>query len=594
MSGSDGDDAELLRWVASEFDARADRWQKRAQRVGQSVGALPVPGVWEGDLAQNLGTSANAIAPDLAAIASTARQAAAATRAYASRLDAIEAEEAALAPLRREVIQSTPLLAAPPSLMTTEADRVSQQRTEEHAELARAKLKAREASISVEREAAQRSFVAAIGAVRVPVSTRESQFAEVRLFSPIDSSDITLDQVSSLDAAELATLLTLQVQRDRIASLLSEKDPQTVAAWWSGLGQTIDPVTGKVTMGAQQLAMVAGMPAVIGNLDGVSYIARDAANRIELTRLHDRVLAGKLTGDQADAVNGVWKAMTVGGKLVTLDPPRELIGFEPARPGAQISVGDLDAASYVTYQIPGVDTKVASGMSGLVKVAQVQYHQEVDLLNSRSMVGGRGVAVVAWLDFEPPAAIEAPFNDTNAAAGGQFLAKDVSGLGAVQHSLGNVSVRNNISTLSYGSLTAQKAALIGMPVDSLSMHGDIGITSTNVVGFHVPDVNSVHDFTLNPGADVYQTHFTVDYTSEVGHGVSPGARLPTSAFGATTLGADGYGTETASSSHSWMSGDPSNPGYADSNTESSVNQAKVSLGLLDELTDSGHPVVEGT
>ncbi len=284
MSGSAGDDAEALRSAAGDFEARADRWERRAHRIAQSVGLLPESGVWEGDLAQRLGTSARAIVPDLASLAAAARQGAAAMRAYASRLEVLEAEEAALAPLQGEVFLGASVFQSPQPSQTTEADRVSRQRAEDHLEMVKAKLKARAAGISVERDAAQRSFVAAIEAVRVPISTREWQFADVRLFGPY-TMDLTLDQVDGLDAAELAALLTLGVQRDRIVSLLQqEKDPRAVAAWWAQLGQTVDPVTGKVTMGARQAALVAAMPAVIGNLDGVSYTARDAANRLELTR----------------------------------------------------------------------------------------------------------------------------------------------------------------------------------------------------------------------------------------------------------------------------------------------------------------------
>ncbi|MDR6985557.1 hypothetical protein J2Y66_000020 [Paenarthrobacter nitroguajacolicus] len=70
--------------------------------------------------------------------------------------------------------------------------------------------------------------------------------------------------------------------------------------------------------------------------------------------------------------------------------------------------------------------------------------------------------------FEPaPAA--GVFDGSNAWIGGSFLSKDIDTLAAVQESLGNTA-RNNISGLSYGTLTAQAAAVEGVAVDSVNLH----------------------------------------------------------------------------------------------------------------------------
>ncbi|MCR1163435.1 alpha/beta hydrolase [Paenarthrobacter sp. UW852] len=243
-------------------------------------------------------------------------------------------------------------------------------------------------------------------------------------------------------------------------------------------------------------------------------------------------------------------------------------------------------------------------MPDLVRAADGQYGEQYRIAELSSTPAGNPprLAVVGWLAFEPASAAGV-FDDTNARTGGSFLRKDINALAAVQDSLGNVA-RNNISGLSYGTLTAQAAAVEGVAVDSVNLNADIGV---------LQGVSGVKDFHLNPGADVYQTKFTVDNVSEIGNvgreriqgfhtqtfqapQGGPSFTVPIPGYGATQLGADGTGTAEnevsalPTENHGWLQAE-GKLGYASVGTESSINQANASLGLTDRLTNSGKPVV---
>ncbi|TVU61202.1 hypothetical protein FQP90_14370 [Paenarthrobacter nitroguajacolicus] len=429
-------------------------------------------------------------------------------------------------------------------------------------------------------------------------------------------NQVGLNDIVGLNAAQLTTWLAVPTNKARLQGLLQnqEYNPAVTAAWWTSLGHTVDAGTGKVTVGETQQLLINTFPAIIGNLQGVSYTARNQANQLVLTQMlkeFDVYVRETAKGTRPtppawlntpgylDRLRGVKSAMEPGRSGIE----KQLISLNLDQPGAAISVGDLDAAKVTTYQVPGVDTKVATSMPDLVRAADGQYGEQYRIAELSSTTAGNPprLAVVGWLAFEPaPAA--GVFDDGNARTGGSFLSKDINTLAAVQNSLGNTA-SNNISALSYGTLTAQAAAVEGVAVDSVNLNADIGV---------LKGVAGVQDFHLNPGADVYQTKFTVDNISEIGNASrqriqgfhtqtfqappgGPSFTVPIPGYGATQLGADGTGTTGEASAlptenHGWLQAE-GKLGYASVGTESSLNQANVSLGLTDRLTNSGKPVV---
>ncbi len=430
-------------------------------------------------------------------------------------------------------------------------------------------------------------------------------------------SQVGLNDLAALNGAQLKTWLAIPANKDRLQGLLQrqEYNPAVTAAWWTSLGHTVDTGTGKVTPGETQQLLISTFPAIIGNLQGVSYTARNQANQLVLTQMlkefdvfvsetakgsHPTPPTWLNTPGYLDRLRGVKSALEPGRS----GTGKQLISLNLEQPGAAISVGDLDAAKVTTYQVPGVDTTVATSMPDLAAAADDQYRQQnrIAQLNSTGAGMPPRLAVVGWVAFEPAPATGV-FDDGNARTGGSFLSKDINTLAAVQDSLGNTA-SNNISGLSYGTLTAQAAAVEGVAVDSVNLNADIGV---------LQGVGGVQDFHLNPGADVYQTKFTVDNVSEIGNmnreriqgfhtqtfqapQGGPSFTVPIPGYGATQLGADGTGTTEGQESalptenHGWLQAE-GKLGYASLGTEASINQANVSLGLTDKLTNSGKPVV---
>ncbi|WOH20574.1 hypothetical protein IRJ34_09720 [Paenarthrobacter sp. GOM3] len=129
-----------------------------------------------------------------------------------------------------------------------------------------------------------------------------------------------------------------------------------------------------------------------------------------------------------------------------------------------------------------------------------------------------------------------------------------------------------------------EAAKTELPVDNLVLVGDVG----------APDnVTSVNDLQLNPGGTVYRGTHDWDHAAEVGHGLSWQRKSTEDpGFGALNFGTDGTtgpdgatGLPTKTPSGQ-TGGNDGIYGYFDKSTESSYNQAKIALGLTDQLTNA--------
>lgn len=79
------------------------------------------------------------------------------------------------------------------------------------------------------------------------------------------SPDALLDRLRGLSQTDLTILLA---QHPELADRMNAATPEHVAAWWNGMGD------------AEQAAFVAGIPSIIGSLNGVAALDRVAANRL--------------------------------------------------------------------------------------------------------------------------------------------------------------------------------------------------------------------------------------------------------------------------------------------------------------------------
>ncbi|WP_458106905.1 alpha/beta hydrolase family protein [Arthrobacter sp. R3-55] len=418
-------------------------------------------------------------------------------------------------------------------------------------------------------------------------------------------SQVGLNDIGTMSAAQLKVWLG-NGGTARLRELLTQPglDPVATATWWSGLGHTVDRITGTVTIeeaGKQQL-LIDALPEVIGNLNGVTATARDLANRKKLLQMHDYLKkyreehGGEVDeGSQEGMVNKVWESLydSQGNeKVVNTDDKSsifQLVSFVPFDRGqgsetgfgASISVGDLDAAKHISYQLPGLDTTIGKDMASKTKQANDQRVEQRDIARLYGIDRDR-LAVVAWIGVEPAQGMGV-FSNDQAKVVGPALRNYVTGVNAVHQNLDHAAMTTAVGH-SMGSLGAMEAAKIELPVDNLVLVGDVG----------APDnVTSVNDLHLNPGGTVYRGTYDWDHVAEVGHGL--GWQRKSTAdpgFGAVTFGTDGTtgpngATGLPTKTHGGQTGGKDGIyGYFDKSTESSFNQARIALGLNDQLTNA--------
>jgi pimeloyl-ACP methyl ester carboxylesterase len=364
------------------------------------------------------------------------------------------------------------------------------------------------------------------------------------------------------------------------------------------------------TLGAPspaQAALIAALPAVIGNLGGVAYWARDTANRITLTQriaaAEKAVVDAKAglpwggiggygagigvnwateeylsTKSALDALTAICEALRVartGGR-------RSILSLsDDTPPLAAVSIGDLDTADNVTYNVPGMGADTTS-MTGWADAAQ-------RLRDAQLLVTDRGIspAVVAWIGYRAPTVPMSPepnldvFGDTLARAGGEGLARDLRGWNAVREGAG---ASLNVVGHSYGTTTAAYALLAhDLNVGAFVSLGSAGMpTSVGTAN----DLQVGHVF-AGQARDVIPAYEDGegDQWAWIGRSGS-GRRDPIdSDFGATRFGTDGNSALRLSgvTDHSTSMPAPDH-GYLDNRTESLYNAALATTNQPDRLT----------
>lgn len=260
-----------------------------------------------------------------------------------------------------------------------------------------------------------------------------------------------LAMMRTLDADTLTDLLGA---RPDLLERLAQSNPADVAPWWRGLNP------------AQQDALIACAPGIIGNLGGVAYAARDRANRIVLAQALEE--ARNSPWDQSEQVAAL-EALERAANGNTL---ASLVLDRP--PLAQVAVGDLDRASHVSVIVPGMGTTVGGSMGDYVETVD-------SLLVEQQRVTGvpRGdLAAIAWIGYHPPmptiAAGEVLF-DERARTGAENLSRDIQALQLVRNA-GGADLELSVVAHSYGTDVAT-LALQTAQADHLILLGSAGIST---------------------------------------------------------------------------------------------------------------------
>lgn len=372
-----------------------------------------------------------------------------------------------------------------------------------------------------------------------------------------------LSVLRSLRGPQLTTLLAA---RPDLTRLLAQASPADVSTWWAGLE------------GDQWNALVHAAPAVIGNLGGVAYSARDEANRILLDQAIDDAEHSPLDKSAQVAALVSLKRSSTGYALIslTLDEP----------PLAQVGVGNLDAAKNVSFIVPGMNSNVKDDMGDYIHAAQaLQYEQQ--------RAGGGDLAdyaAIAWLGYHPPmndAPLDVAFND-KAEAGAPALAKDLTSMAAVHQATG-VAVSVSVVAHSYGTDVAA-LALTQAHADHAVLLGSAGIDNR---------VDNVADLDV-PADQVFASQADHDGWAPVGQGLShivgDGRINPTDAsFGAQDFSSEAATAPSGQSLHAVDKHGPLGDGastfsYLNANTTAQYNTALATTGrggevIVDAQTD---------
>jgi hypothetical protein len=293
-----------------------------------------------------------------------------------------------------------------------------------------------------------------------------------------------------------------------------DASPERVVTWWAAKDRK------------RQRALIRTSPQLIGNLDGVDYASRDAANRRQL-HAEIRTEQAAITARPGDA-DARHRLTALTAIRAALHPkPRAGAGAEPRRslvslshrdpPLAAIAVGDLDTARQVTFTVPGMGT-YTDDMQLWTETAQ-------NVFDAQASVGAPAAhAVVAWIGYRtPPPGVDATLGDY-AERGAPLLASELAGLRAARAG-GDLSAVSVIAH-SYGSTMAADAlAARDLGVYSFVMLGSAGVEDG------IDDARDLH------ARHVYAGEAVDDDEAEWGRLSRQDPRAP--GFGATVISVDG-------------------------------------------------------
>lgn len=371
------------------------------------------------------------------------------------------------------------------------------------------------------------------------------------------TAESVLAVMQSLDTRALTALLRA---RPDLITRLKQTTPEEVAPWWRRLSVE------------QQNVLIAEAPGVIGNLGGVAYAARDRANRIVLAEaLEVARHIGSGESDQVRALEAVERASS-GNTLVSLvlDHP----------PLAQVAVGDLDAAKFVSFIVPGMNTTVGKDIESYANTAG-------QLRMEQAQVSGQSIdeiAVIAWLGYHPPLSdplLQAPevLSDERARAGAASLAGDILSLRASRDYGGDLQAVSVIGH-SYGT-DVSTLALQRVGADHLVLLGSAGVSD---------QIRSTADLHV-PSGQVFASQGLQDEWAPVGQGLSFRTDPTNPTFGAHT-----FWSEKATiagirldgiANHGPTGEAASGLSYLDPGTSSFRYTAMASMGLGEDIATGG-------
>jgi hypothetical protein len=218
----------------------------------------------------------------------------------------------------------------------------------------------------------------------------------------------------ALDAVDVPAdsdpqLVPEQYRANTLAGLISSRAPATVVAdWWAAATPS------------QKVSLLATSPEALGNLEGVPYEIRDAANRsflsITIAGIESQIAdgsVGRAASEDLKAQLHMLQQVAAAVETGESGLQRSLITLDITDGGrAVIAVGDLAGADYVSYLVPGMfysvgseigswagaaDQLAADQAAWLERLAPNRYGDASGTGSSGTGSASDAVATVAWI-----------------------------------------------------------------------------------------------------------------------------------------------------------------------------------------------------
>ncbi|MET4062020.1 hypothetical protein ABIB35_003599 [Arthrobacter sp. UYP6] len=214
----------------------------------------------------------------------------------------------------------------------------------------------------------------------------------------------------------------------------------------------------------QQEALTQALPAVVGNLEGVPYSIRAAANLTTLGLVMEP--AWRATDAQRAAYQNIRAALQERDTKAT-QVMLTLIAFDPSEPPlAAVAIGNMDTATNITVNVSGMGSSTQD-MEGAVSAANNIYTEQTNFTSRH--------AVLAWIGYNSPhnpPSTEVLFSD-KARIGGARLASALDGVFYTR----NTNIPSiSVTAHSYGTTTAAYALSQTIhTVDAVVFYGSAGV-----------------------------------------------------------------------------------------------------------------------
>lgn len=358
---------------------------------------------------------------------------------------------------------------------------------------------------------------------------------------------------------------------------------------FSGPHPGLDPQNNKEAWNrlsaAQRESLAKDFPLMVGNLEGIPYSDRTAANAAALQAELDRTPPG----ERRDAL----LAISEGAVATSPSAARGIISLDLGSPPlAAVAIGNLDTADNVTWNVPGMGTEWKSDQSWT--------DASQNIYDAQRGVGQRNHAVVAWIGYETPPQIGV--NDlevlevAHAQTGGDKFATSLNGFNVAS---GDRDPYIAVTAHSYGTTTASYGLTqTDFDVDSVTFFGSAGLDQAVV--------DQATDLHIKPASDGTPALFATNALQDV---VAPGG-----AYGGYRLNPleDGFGAHEFSSKgdpardlvatrgHSVIgtgatninpTGTQEDHGYLDVGTHSLDSVARVTTGMGDSVLERDKTII---